>query len=170
MKLCLLFEFDCSRRFTRDIIEYPVHMAHFIDDPAGNCLQHLIWYLYNICCHEIDCIHGAETVFPIPLALACSFNPDMAEQTAKANINQYTDQEIARAKREIGNQVASVVSKADSTLTRQFNAVAQSLNTEAEKTKKELSGKISGIEDNITKAKAISFMYSSNNFIRRLYC
>lgn len=81
-----------------------------------------------------------------------------AEQTAKANINQYTDQEIARAKVEIGNQVAFVVSNADSTLTKQFNAVAQSLNTEAEKTKKELSGKISGIEDNITKAKAISFI------------
>lgn len=103
------------------------------------------------------------------IALAsCSLLPDnggkdieainKAELTAKANINQYTDQEIARAKREIGNQVASVVSKADSTLTRQFNAVAQSLNTEAEKTKKELSGKISGIEDNITKAKAISFI------------
>lgn len=103
------------------------------------------------------------------IALAsCSLLPDnggkdieainKAEQTAKANINQYTDQEIARAKREIGDQVASVVSKADSTLTRQFNAVAQSLNTEAEKTKKELSGKISGIEDNITKAKAISFI------------
>lgn len=102
------------------------------------------------------------------IALAsCSLQPDggkdieainKAEQTAKANINQYTDQEIARAKSEIGNQVASVVSKADSTLTRQFTAVAQSLNTEAEKTKKELSGKISGIENNITKAKAISFI------------
>lgn len=103
------------------------------------------------------------------IALAsCSLLPDnggkdieainKAEQTATANISQYTDQEIARAKREIGNQVASVVSKADSTLTRQLNAVAQSLNTEAEKTKKELSGKISGIEDNITKAKAISFI------------
>ena len=32
-----------------------------------------------------DCIHGAETVFPIPLALACSFNPDLAERTAKAS-------------------------------------------------------------------------------------
>ena len=103
------------------------------------------------------------------IALAsCSLLPDnggkdfeainKAEQTAKANINQHTDQEIARAKREIGNQVASVVSKADSTLTSQFNAVAQSLNTEAEKTKKELSSKISGIEDNITKAKVISFI------------
>lgn len=32
-----------------------------------------------------DCIHGAETVFPIPLALACSFNPDLVEETAKAS-------------------------------------------------------------------------------------
>ena len=96
------------------------------------------------------------------IALAsCSLLPDnggkdieainKAEQTAKANINRYTNQEIDRAKREIDNQVESVVSKADSTLTRQFTAVAQSLNTE-------LNGKISGIEDNITKAKAISFI------------
>lgn len=51
-----------------------------------------------------------------------------------------------------------MISKADSTLTKQFTAVEKSLNAKAEETKKELSGKISGIEDNITKAKAISFI------------
>lgn len=81
-----------------------------------------------------------------------------AQQTAQENISQYTDQEIARAKKEIDNAVASVISKADSTLTKQFTAVEKSLNAKAEETKKELSGKISGIEDNITKAKAISFI------------
>ena len=81
-----------------------------------------------------------------------------AQQTAQENISQYTDQEIARAKKEIDNAVASVISKADSTLTKQFTAVEKSLNVKAEETKKELSGKISGIEDNITKAKAISFI------------
>lgn len=81
-----------------------------------------------------------------------------AEQTAKENINQITDQEIVRAKTEIGNVIASVISKADSTLTKQFNAVEKSLNTKAEETKKELSGKISGIEDNITTAKLIGFI------------
>lgn len=35
-----------------------------------------------------DCIHGAETVFPIPLALACSFNPELAEETAKASARE----------------------------------------------------------------------------------
>lgn len=50
-----------------------------------------------------------------------------------------------------------MISKADSTLTKQFTAVEKSLNAKAEETKKELSGKISGIEDN-TKAKAISFI------------
>lgn len=81
-----------------------------------------------------------------------------AQQTAQENISQYTDQEIARAKKEIDNAVASVISKADSTLTKRFTAVEKSLNAKAEETKKELSGKISGIEDNITKAKAISFI------------
>lgn len=100
------------------------------------------------------------------IALAsCSLLPDnegknievinKAEQTAKENISQYTDQEIARAKKEIDNAVASEISKADSTLTKQFTAVEKSLNAKAEETKKELSGKISGIEDNITKAKVI---------------
>lgn len=103
------------------------------------------------------------------IALAsCSLLPDKggkdieainkAEQTATANINQFTEQEIARAKKEISNAVASVISKADSTLTKQFTAVEKSLNTKAEETKKELSGKISGIEDNITKAKAVSLI------------
>ena len=81
-----------------------------------------------------------------------------AQQTAQENISQYTDKEIARAKKEIDNAVASVISKADSTLTKQFTAVEKTLNAKAEETKKELSGKISGIEDNITKAKAISFI------------
>lgn len=81
-----------------------------------------------------------------------------AEQNATENISQFTKQEIARAKKEIGNAVASVISKADSTLTKQFTAVEKSLNSKAEETKKELSGKISGIEDSITKAKAISFI------------
>lgn len=100
--------------------------------------------------------------------LSCSLLPNnggkdvesinKAIETAKDKITDHTNTEIERAKKEIGNAVASVVSKADSTLTRQFTAVAQSLNTEAEKTKKELNGKISGIEDNITKAKAISFI------------
>lgn len=81
-----------------------------------------------------------------------------AEKKARESFKQFTDQEINNAKKEICNAVSSVINKADSTLTRQFTAVAQSLNTEAEKTKKELSGKISGIEDNITKAKVISFI------------
>ena len=51
-----------------------------------------------------------------------------AQQTAQENISQYTDQEIARAKKEIDNAVASVISKADSTLTKQFTAVEKSLN------------------------------------------
>lgn len=100
--------------------------------------------------------------------VSCSLLPNNGEndneaikkdqQTAQENISQYTDQEIARAKIEIDNTVASVISKADSTLTKQFTAVEKSLNAKAEVTKKELSGKISGIEDNITKAKAISFI------------
>ena len=81
-----------------------------------------------------------------------------AEQTDKTNINQITNQEIVRAKTEIDNVLASVISKADSTFTKQFTAVEKSLNTKAEETKKELGGKISGIEDNITKAKAIGFI------------
>ena len=80
------------------------------------------------------------------------------QQTAQENISQYTDQEIDRAKKEIDNAVASVINRADSTLTNQFTAVEKSFNAKAEETKKELSGKISGIEDNITKAKAISFI------------
>ncbi|CAN7489171.1 glycoside hydrolase family 3 C-terminal domain-containing protein [Phenylobacterium sp. LjRoot225] len=31
-----------------------------------------------------DVIHGAKTVFPVPLAEACSFDPDLCEQTARA--------------------------------------------------------------------------------------
>lgn len=96
------------------------------------------------------------------IALAsCSLLPDnggkdfeainKAEQTATENIRKYTDEEIARAKTEIGNQVASVVSKADSTLTKQFTAVEESLNAKAEETNEELSEKIK-------KAKAISFI------------
>lgn len=81
-----------------------------------------------------------------------------AQQTAQEKISQHTDREIARGKQEIDNAVASVISKADSTLTKQFTAVEKSLNAKAEETKTELSGKISGIEDNISKAKAISFI------------
>lgn len=69
------------------------------------------------------------------------------QQTAQENISQYTDQEIDRAKKEIDNAVASVINRADSTLTNQFTAVEKSFNAKAEETKKELSGKISGIED-----------------------
>ena len=67
------------------------------------------------------------------------------QQTAQENISQYTDQEIDRAKKEIDNAVASVINRADSTLTNQFTAVEKSFNAKAEETKKELSGKISGI-------------------------
>ena len=98
----------------------------------------------------------------------CSLLPDngekdieaikKAESIAEKNINQITNQEIVRAKEEIDNAVASVISRADSTLTNQFTAVEKSLNTKAEETKKELSGKISEIEDNITKAKVIGFI------------
>lgn len=31
----------------------------------------------------LDVIHGYKTTFPIPLALACSWNPDLVEQTAR---------------------------------------------------------------------------------------
>ncbi|MET0373635.1 MAG: glycoside hydrolase family 3 N-terminal domain-containing protein, partial [Rhizorhabdus sp.] len=31
-----------------------------------------------------DVIHGARTVFPVPLAEACSFDPDLCERTARA--------------------------------------------------------------------------------------
>ena len=63
---------------------------------------------------------------------SCSLMPDngkieneeieRAEKTAKENIKKHTDQEIARAKGEISNAVASVISKADSTLTKQFSS------------------------------------------------
>ncbi len=80
------------------------------------------------------------------------------ELNAKKSITEYTNQEIDRAKKEISHAVTSVITKADSTLTKQFIAVENSLNAKAEETKKELSEKISGIEDNITKAKAIGFV------------
>ena len=99
---------------------------------------------------------------------SCSLMPDngkieneeieRAEKTAKENIKKHTDQEIARAKGEISNAVASVISKADSTLTKQFSEVKKSLNTEAEKTKKELDGKISKIETEIKRATIIGFV------------
>lgn len=99
---------------------------------------------------------------------SCSLLPNNGEndneaikkalQTAQEKISQHTDEEIDRGKKEIDNAVASMISKADSTLTKQFTAVEKSLNAKAEETKKELSGKISGIEDSITEAKAISFI------------
>lgn len=99
---------------------------------------------------------------------SCSLLPDngekdvetinKAEQTAKDSIRQYTEQEIARANEKINNAVASVISKADSTLTKQFTAVENSLNAKAEETKNELSGKISGIENNITQANVLSII------------
>ncbi|MFR5935082.1 MAG: hypothetical protein ACLUGU_05455 [Alistipes shahii] len=58
------------------------------------------------------------------------------QQTAQENISQYTDQEIDRAKKEIDNAVASVINRADSTLTNQFTAVEKSFNAKAEETKK----------------------------------
>lgn len=106
---------------------------------------------------------------------SCSLLPDYgekdvkaikkAEQTAKKNINQFTEEEIDRAKTEIGSAVASVISKADSTLTKQFTAVEKTLNTKAAETENKLNGKISEIEDNITKAKVIGFIGVSIGFL-----
>jgi len=99
---------------------------------------------------------------------SCSLLPDkgskdieainVAEQNAKKSITEHTNKEVVRAKNEISTAVASVISKADSTLTRQFSAVEESLSIKADETKKELSDKISEIENNITNAKAISFI------------
>lgn len=81
-----------------------------------------------------------------------------AEQSAKERINEHTNQEIARSKKEISDAVISVISKADTTLTKKFQQVKSSLNNKAEKTKQELDGKIQGIEDRITKAFAIGII------------
>lgn len=81
-----------------------------------------------------------------------------AEKTALTNIEKFVVRKTDFAKKEIDNAVASVISQADSTLTKQFTAVEKSLNTKAEKTKNELSEKISGIEDNIATAKVIGFI------------
>src|SRR5579885_3387902 len=33
---------------------------------------------------SLDVIHGHRTIFPLPLALACSFDPDLVTRTARA--------------------------------------------------------------------------------------
>ena len=38
MKLCLLLKLNRSGRLTGNIIHYPIHMAHLIDDPTGHLL------------------------------------------------------------------------------------------------------------------------------------
>lgn len=81
-----------------------------------------------------------------------------AERSATERIKEYTNQEIDRSKKEIGDAVTSVISKADTTLTKKFQQVESSLNDKAEKTKQELGGKIQGIEDRITKAFAIGII------------
>ena len=35
---CTLFKLNRSGRLTGNIIHYPIHMAHLIDDPAGHLL------------------------------------------------------------------------------------------------------------------------------------
>lgn len=84
-----------------------------------------------------------------------------AEGQAKESIKAYTNNEIERAKKEIGKIITSEISKADTTLTKRFQQIESSLNTKAEDTKKELSSKISGIENRITNA----FVFSLSGII-----
>ena len=55
-----LFKLNRSGRLTGNIIHYPIHMAHLIDDPAGHLLQYFIRDLCALCGHEVDGLHGSQ--------------------------------------------------------------------------------------------------------------
>ena len=54
-----LFKLNRSRWLTGQIIEYSIHPAHLIDNPAHHRLQHLERDLRRLRGHEIHRIHGA---------------------------------------------------------------------------------------------------------------
>lgn len=85
-------------------------------------------------------------------------NIDEALTKAKTDIKACTNTEIIRAKKEISNEVANVISKADTTLTSKFKEVEKSLNNKAEETSKKVERKISSTKKQIERAELIGYI------------
>ena len=57
---CPLLELYRPRRFTGQIIEYPVNPPHFIYDPAHHPIKHFIRDLRRLSCHEVNRLHRSQ--------------------------------------------------------------------------------------------------------------
>src|ERR1041385_253590 len=74
----LLLPLNRGRRFRADIVHYPIHALHFIDDPVGDLAQYVIWNLGPIGRHPIQARHSTKRndMFIGPLIAHDSYGPD----------------------------------------------------------------------------------------------